>query len=88
MDPEKTWVPAALELSMALYAIVSNFDPYRYFLTSKKHTTKSYSKELEAQKIRLDQETKRQKFHRMVIDELVHQNHSGFVGHPRLHKSL
>jgi hypothetical protein len=68
MQPDRTWVPAALEFAMALKALRQNFDPYRYLESVSNRMSEAFATELAAERTRLAQEAERQALTRAVID--------------------
>lgn len=68
MQPDHTWIPAALEFAMALNALKRNFDPYRYLESVSTRMSEALAAELEGERTRLAQEAERQALARAVID--------------------
>lgn len=77
MQPDCTWIPAALEFAIALRALKENFDPYRYLDSVSTRMSETFAAELEGERARLTQEAERQALTRAVIDawekELIRQ---------------
>ena len=69
MDPRRTWVPAGLELALAMAALRDGFDPIRY-VTGPSALSRATDLAVESERLKLQEEGKRIALQRAVIDEL------------------